>query len=408
MDDASNGDIAATSSRPPADLRRRSIIVWLLGAILLILTAWLMRAAASVAVPVIAALFIALAVSPVDERVRRLMPRKLKWVGHAAAMTVVVLILAAFFIAVYLSAQQAASHLPNTMAELQAALPGGAAHEPTPSSAAVVAPRAGDVVSTPPASQPAAVGGSGHGLFGIGIDVEALFDRTASYLADHGVAYGRTVLATTASFIGGLALVFALVLLMLIEGRTWREKAVNALGERRAESVKKTLSVTAKSFRWYIAVRAMLGLVTATLYVAWLGVFGVGLLLVWGVLAFLLNFIPTLGSILAGGFPVIYAFATKDWATASIIAAGILAIEQVMGNFVDPRIQGKQLSVSPLVTFFALLLFGWMWGVMGALLAVPAAVFIVIACAHSEKFRPLGLLLSDSRDMEGLRRATSG
>lgn len=197
---------------------------------------------------------------------------------------------------------------------------------------------------------------------GCGFSAGVLFDRFAAYLADHATEYARAVLTAVTALIAGLVLVFFLVLLLLVEAGTWREKLGNALSGRSQAGWEDTLAVLAKSFRWYILVRTALGAVTATLYVIWLAIFGVDLLVVWWVLALLLSFIPTLGSIVAGALPVIYALVTKDWTTALFVALGLLAIEQVMGNYVDPRVQGKQLSVSPLVTFFALLLLGWMWG----------------------------------------------
>ena len=87
-----------------------------------------------------------------------------------------------------------------------------------------------------------------------------------------------------------------------------REKAMDSIG------------VIAAKLRRYLVARAVLGIVTAALYVGWLWIFGIDLLLVWGLLAFLLNFIPTLGSLIAGALPILYAFAPKD--PGSALAVG--------------------------------------------------------------------------------------
>ncbi len=153
-------------------------------------------------------------------------------------------------------------------------------------------------------------------------------------------------------------------------------------------------------------VRTILGAITGTLYGLWTWAFGLEFAIVWGLLGFLLNYVPTLGSIVAGTLPVLFAFFTKDIGTALIIAAGLLVIEQVMGNFVDPRLQGKQLSLSPLVVLFSLLVWGWIWGIPGALLAVPLTVLITIVFAHAAGLRKIALVLSDETDMAGLDEHT--
>jgi AI-2 transport protein TqsA len=112
---------------------------------------------------------------------------------------------------------------------------------------------------------------------------------------------------------------------------------------------------------------------------------------------FLLSFIPNLGSIISGVLPTIYAFLTKDIGTAIAVGAGLTVIEQVIGNYVDPRLQGRQISISPAVIFAGLLLFAWIWGVPGALLSTPVLIAAVIAFARVEALRPAALLLSNTR-----------
>jgi AI-2 transport protein TqsA len=92
--------------------------------------------------------------------------------------------------------------------------------------------------------------------------------------------------------------------------------------------------------------------------------------------------------------------------TALISAGGLFIIEQTMGNIVEPRVQGRRLSISPLVVLVALLVWGWIWGVVGTLIAVPITVLMIIAFAHIPALRPIALLLSDAESMEGLGEAT--
>jgi len=126
----------------------------------------------------------------------------------------------------------------------------------------------------------------------------------------------------------------------------------------------------------------------------------VDLVLLWGFLAFLLNYVPVVGSVVAGALPVLLVVATQDAGTAMAVAAGLLVIEQVMGNLVAPHMQGKQLAISPLVVMIALLLWSWLWGAAGALLAAPMAVLIAITLNHADALRPFAIFMSDKSDRE--------
>jgi AI-2 transport protein TqsA len=214
----------------------------------------------------------------------------------------------------------------------------------------------------------------------------------------------KAVVTTTGSVLAGIVLVFFLTLLMLIEAPLWRKKLSSIASSYTAQDTEDTLNVVAYRLRRYLLTRTVLGLLTALLYVLWLWIFGVDLLLVWFLLTFLLNYIPTIGSLISGGLAIIYAYVQKDFGSATLVAAGLLAIEQIMGNYIDPRVQGRQVSVSPLIILFVLLLWGWIWGVAGALLAVPITIAVIIISAHVAPLRPLGLLLSNEKDMDGLDR----
>lgn len=400
--------------------RFRPIVIWLLAAIAIILVGSAMRSLAVVIVPLVVAVFVTLAVLPIDRWVAAQVGRRLAFLGHAAALLVVVLVLSGFFAGIYFAAQQAVGQMPDITSGFRSMLPGSAAEGSglpsdgsTAAATADAAPRNATSAAVQAEAEPASdsaqpdsnTGAEGDGPFA-GADFGALYDRTVVYLLDHAGALASGVLNAAATLIAGIVLVVFLVLLMLVERETWQAKTKALFSRSSQVGWNDTLAVTARSFRWYIVVRTALGVVSGALYAGWLAVFGVDLLVVWFVLAFLLNYIPTFGSILAALLPVIYVVATEDWTTALIIAAGLVVIEQVLGNYIDPMVQGKQLSVSPVVTFVGLLLFGWMWGVMGALLAMPILVFAVIALAHTDTLKPVALILSDAKDMESLEEKT--
>ena len=208
------------------------------------------------------------------------------------------------------------------------------------------------------------------------------------------------------AIVSALVVIFFLTLLILIESGDWRKKIASITHRRNEWRLTESAEVIAQKVRAYLLIRAVLGLITAALYGLWLWFFGVGLILVWAILTFLLNFVPTVGSIIAGLLPTVYAFVTLDFGTAVGVGIGLLLIEQVMGNFVDPKVAGSRVAASPLVVLVALLVWSWIWGVPGALLAVPVTVSLIVLGAHVPVLRPWALLLSDRTDMAGLKDAT--
>jgi AI-2 transport protein TqsA len=231
----------------------------------------------------------------------------------------------------------------------------------------------------------------------------SLSNRLTDWVADHAA----TILNAAGTTLGALVLVFFLTLLMLIEAPRWREKVAGIPSGPSRQDVMQSLGVIGVRLRRYLLARTILGVVTAILYVTWLWIFGIDLLIVWGLLALLLNYIPTVGSLIAGILPVAYAFVQKDFGTSVAVGVGLLGIEQIMGNFVDPRVQGRQVQLSPLVVLVALMYWSWTWGIAGAFLAVPVTIALTVIAAHVEPLRPVALLLSKETDSEGNDRMSS-
>lgn len=379
---------------PPAAAgpeRSQRAQTWLLAVVAAILAGWALHMTAIVMVPVILSLFIVLMVAPADAWVAQRVPRWAKWLGHVAAMGIVLAALAIFAGGIWLAAERLVSGFPSLPDQLQ--LPSASA----PNALGSAAPPAGE---TAMASQDGgllaeikgAVGGAGSALRG--------------RMSDYAASLAQAVVGSATATLTGVIIIVFLTLLMLIEAPLWRRKLTGILGDSQKQDWGESLAVISQRLRRYLLARVVLGLATGALYTAWLWIFGVDLLVVWALLAFLLNFVPNLGSLVAGILPVLYAFVQKDAATAVLVAGGIFVIEQVMGNFVDPRVQGRQVAVSPLVILVVILLWGWVWGIAGAILAVPITIAMVITFAHIPVLRPVALLLSSEPDMEGLDRVT--
>ena len=120
----------------------------------------------------------------------------------------------------------------------------------------------------------------------------------------------------------------------------------------------------------------------------------VDLPLLWALLAFLLNFIPTVGSIIAAIPPTFLALVLYGPGTALAVAGGYVAINLVIGSLIEPRLMGEALGLSPLVVFLSMLLWGYLLGVVGALLSPTLTMFVKTWMEHTEDMRWAAVLMS--------------
>ncbi|MGR3625483.1 MAG: AI-2E family transporter [Limimaricola sp.] len=382
----------------------------LLALIALVLAGWALHAMRPVFLPITFAVFLALLLAPVQSGAARLAGGR-RWVGHFAAMAALGAALAVLLAVLWLSAQQVLDRFPAQ--EAQQAIDqlsqdsGGAG--PQVASEATGAAVESALQATPgagidPGSAPSRSDGDGASE-SLVAQISGMADGgIGGTLVERASSLATTVVSMISGILLALVLVFFLTLLMLIEAPRWQRKLDSMTRSGTDAEVLGAVDVVAGKIRRYLGVRVVLGLLTGALYAGWLWLFGVDMLLVWALLAFVLNFVPSVGSLISGILAVIYAFAIKDPWTAVLIGAGLLVIEQVMGNYIDPRMQGRQLSISALVILSALLFWGWIWGVAGAILAVPITMAVMVVCAHVPALRPVALALSDETDFDGIDR----
>ena len=120
---------------------------------------------------------------------------------------------------------------------------------------------------------------------------------------------------------------------------------------------------------------------------------GLGFPLLWGLVAFIFNYIPNLGSILAAIPPVLLALVQFGPARAAVVAVGYLVINIGLANFLEPYLMGRRLGLSTLVVFLSLVFWGWVWGPVGMLLSVPLTVIVKIALENTKDFRWVAIML---------------
>jgi predicted PurR-regulated permease PerM len=155
-----------------------------------------------------------------------------------------------------------------------------------------------------------------------------------------------------------------------------------------------------RDIQTYFGVKTLVSLVTAILSYALMWYLELDLAAFWALLVFILNFIPTIGSIFATILPSLLALLQYDsFRPFLILLIGITVIQQFMGNFLEPNLMGITLNLSPLVVVMSLILWGMLWGIVGMFLCVPITVIIVIILANFPSTRWVSILLSKAGNL---------
>lgn len=197
-------------------------------------------------------------------------------------------------------------------------------------------------------------------------------------------------------------IVALLVLFMLFEAGPWRTKMAYVL-RRPTQDLPRFTNAT-REVQTYLVVKSALSVVTGAICGAWVAICGVDFALLWGLLAFLLNYVPTIGMFIATIPPVVVALIQYGPGSALLVLAGYGVINFTLGNLVEPRIMGRALGLSPLVVFMSMIFWGWLWGPIGALLAVPLTMVIKIMLSNIEDLRWAAVLLGSAEWFAQKRR----
>jgi predicted PurR-regulated permease PerM len=186
-------------------------------------------------------------------------------------------------------------------------------------------------------------------------------------------------------------LILMTVIFMLMEASNLPNKLKLIMGEQ--ENALDTFDQFVTNVKQYMEIKTLVSLGTGAIVALGLFILGVDYPLLWGLLAFLLNYIPNIGSIIAAIPPVLLAMIQLGFGEALIVAALFLSVNIIMGNVVEPRFMGRGLGLSTLVVFLSLLFWGWVLGPVGMLLSVPLTITVKIALASHEDSRWLAILL---------------
>lgn len=204
------------------------------------------------------------------------------------------------------------------------------------------------------------------------------------------------------SFVGNTALVILFMLFMLAGTGDLDAKVARAFPAEVAERIATVVRNISAQVRQYLVTKTLVSAVTGFLIFLILWIMGVDFPLLWGFLAFLLNFIPNIGSLMAVIFPFLLSLLQFDTLTRPILAFVLMeTVQIVMGNVVEPRLMAFSLNMSPLLVLVSLIFWGWLWGILGMVLAVPMTATIKIIFENIEPLRPVAVLMDGAFKPKG-------
>jgi predicted PurR-regulated permease PerM len=187
-------------------------------------------------------------------------------------------------------------------------------------------------------------------------------------------------------------LVFLTMIFLLFEASGFTEKLRRAFGF--GDEASGALYAALQRIQKYLVIKTGVSLVTGLLIAVGLAILQVKFAILLGLLAFLLNYIPNLGSIIAAVPAVVMALVDEDPFTALLTAALFLVVNISIGNVIEPNLMGRRMGLSTLVVFLSLLFWGWVWGPVGMLLSVPLTMTLKILLENVEDFRWVAILMS--------------
>ncbi|MCH9695451.1 MAG: AI-2E family transporter [Gammaproteobacteria bacterium] len=219
-------------------------------------------------------------------------------------------------------------------------------------------------------------------------------------MIDPGWAMGQvaTILNSLKDVLTNTFLIIFTMIFILLEASSVGVKVQAAFG-RSADSLQGPREFLQNLGR-YLGIKTVVSIATGICagLVTWS--IGVDFPLLWAMLAFLLNYVPTIGSIIAAVPPVLLALVQLGPGEAGATAIGFAAINVAFGNFIEPRLLGYGVGISPLVVFVGLLFWGWVFGPVGMLLSVPLTMTLKLALESDERTRWIAILIGSERDAQ--------
>lgn len=219
--------------------------------------------------------------------------------------------------------------------------------------------------------------------------------------AQSGFNYGdilSNIAGSISGVLGDAIIILVYAAFMFSEEASFKNKLTKMFTTADEESrVMKILNRISSSFGDYIRLKTYVSILTGVVGYIFLSIMGVDSPFFWALLMFLLNYIPTIGSLVATVFPAVFSLMQfGEFTPFFIILVGLGVIEWVIGNVVEPKLMGNSLNLSPLVTILALIVWGQIWGITGMLLSTPITVVMVIVFSQFASTKRVAIMLSQN------------
>ena len=214
------------------------------------------------------------------------------------------------------------------------------------------------------------------------------------------------VLKNLAAVLSNFFLILLTMIFMLLEAASLPTKIRAAVGERGRFDIDNLTHIVSQVQR-YLGIKTVTSLITGVLVGVWTAAIGLEFAVVWGLLAFLLNYIPSIGSIVAAFPAVLLGLVQGGIGYALLGAGGYVVVNVSIGNFAEPYLMGRTLGMSTLVVFLSLVFWGWIWGSIGMLLSVPLTMIIKILLDNTDDLKWVSVMLDSRRGAEKRLEATA-
>jgi len=222
-------------------------------------------------------------------------------------------------------------------------------------------------------------------------------DLSNSFNSSWFISVFQAIAASVNYFIGFALVVFLFLMFGLTEMGDFKIK-IEALDEKMSGwSLLETSGQIAKKIRKYMLIRTLASAVTGLAVFVFTLSIGLELAVAWGIIAFVLNYIPYIGPLVAVVLPVIFATAQfESWQMAAIIFGGLYLIQFVIGNYLEPMLTGTALAISPFVMLFAFIFWDFLWGMPGSFIGIPVTIALFTIWEQNPSTRWIANLMSTS------------
>lgn len=227
------------------------------------------------------------------------------------------------------------------------------------------------------------------------VGIHISYDRIEQYIDPSSLMKLFTkALSGLGSALTNIILVLMTVVFILFEAVELPKKLTLAVTD--AEQSLAGIRSFIESVNRYLLIKTLVSILTGVTITVWLWIIGVDFPILWGVCAFLLNFVPNIGSIIASVPAIMLALVQLGPVYAGLTAAGFAVVNLVVGNVIEPRYMGKGLGLSTLVVFLSLLLWGWVFGPVGMLLSIPLTIIMKLAFEASPRMHWLAVMIDSN------------